>query len=97
MTYEDKEMKSKKMDAFFQGSTAVNGEIFAAVLEEVEKAGVERLMEEAPGFWGRFLTRLRNAGGAQLLNRLSPFFGLYSFEAGAHAYTTSPSTAKRQR
>ena len=63
-------MKSKKMDAFFQGSTAVNGEIFAAVLEEVEKAGVERLMEEAPGFWGRFLTRLRNAGGAQLLNEV---------------------------
>jgi len=70
MTYEEKEMKNKKMDDFFQGSTRVNGKLLASVLEEVEKAGVVRLMEEEPGFLGRFLSRLRNAGAAQLLNEI---------------------------
>jgi hypothetical protein len=63
-------MKSEKIDAFFKGSTRVDGALLASVLEEVEKTGAGRLMEEEPGFWGRFLTRLRSAGGAQLLNEV---------------------------
>jgi hypothetical protein len=62
--------KKRKIDDFFQGSTRVSGELLGSVLEEVEKAGVGRLGQEDPGFWGRFLTRLRQAGAAQLLKEV---------------------------
>jgi hypothetical protein len=68
MASEEKGMMNRKIDDFFQGSTQVNGEIFASVLEEVEKVGVGNLLKEDAGFLGRFLVRLRQAGAAKLLN-----------------------------
>jgi hypothetical protein len=70
MVNEEKGMKNRKMDDFFRGSTRVDGELLSSVLEEVEKVGVGRLLEEDPGFLGRFLTRLRHAGAAKLLSEV---------------------------
>jgi hypothetical protein len=70
MTNEENGMNNRKIDEFFQGSTRVDGELLSSVLAEVEKIGLGRLLKEDPGFWGRFLTRLRHAGAVKLLNEI---------------------------